>query len=106
MMHRLSLCLVLMFGLSACTWVEVSPAGKEVMLVKPSNVTNCRYVGVTTSTVKGAIGNLNRPEHKVTEELQAMAKNQAAVMGGDSIIAKNETRTQSTQAFDVYKCGY
>lgn len=106
MLHRAML-LGLLFAVTVgCTWVDISPAGKEVMLVKPANVSNCRYIGVTTSTVKGAIGNLNRPEHKVTEELQTMARNQAAVMGGDSIIAKNETRTQSTQAFDVYKCGY
>lgn len=106
MLHRVMLLGLLLSGTAGCTWVDTSPAGKEVMLVKPANVSNCRYIGATTSTVKGAIGNLNRPEHKVTEELQAMAKNQAAVMGGDSIIAKNETRTQSTQAFDVYKCGY
>ncbi len=106
MLHRVMLSGLLLFATAGCTWVDISPAGKEVMLVKPANVSNCRYIGVTTSTVKGAIGNLNRPEHKVTEELQIMAKNQAAVMGGDSIIARHETRTQSTQAFDVYKCGY
>lgn len=106
MVYRLLLSVVLLLSLTACTWVDMSPEGKQVMLVKPANVTSCRHLGVTTSTVKGSIGNLNRPEHKVTEELQAMAKNQAAVMGGDSIIAKNETRTQSSMAFDVYKCAY
>jgi hypothetical protein len=91
-------------GLSACTWVEPTKEGKEVLLVKAFNVQTCQHIGSTTSTVKHAIGPVTRSEEKVTEELITLAKNHAAERGGDSIVAKGPL-VNGSMSFDIFRCG-
>ena len=100
--NRLGTLLVLV-ALPACTWVEPTKEGSEVLLVKASNVQNCKNVGVATASVKHEIGIFTRSEEKVTEEIITLAKNKAAEMGGDSIVAKGEPKDGS-MSFDVYRC--
>ncbi|MBT8440276.1 MAG: DUF4156 domain-containing protein [Gammaproteobacteria bacterium] len=90
--------------MSACTWVEPTKEGKEVLLVKAFNVQTCQHIGSTTSTVKHAIGPVTRSEEKVTEELITLAKNHAAERGGDSIVAKGPL-VNGSMSFDIFRCG-
>lgn len=99
-----SLLCIIMLWLSGCTWVEPTYEGGEVLLVKSYNVQSCQHLGSTKATVKHEIGPVTRSEDKVREELVTLAKNHAADMGGDSIVADG-TATDGTMTFDVYKCG-
>lgn len=90
--------------LSACTWVEPTKEGSEVVLVKAFNVEGCQRVGTATASVKHEVGIFTRSEDKVAEELVTLAKNKAADMGGNSIVAKGEP-VDGAMSFDVYKCG-
>ena len=95
---------VVVSGLMGCTWVEPTKEGSEVLLVKAFNVETCKKVGTTTASVKHKVGIFTRSEEKVTDELTTLAKNKAAEMGGDSIVAQGEP-VDGSMSFDIYKCG-
>ncbi len=90
--------------LTACTWVEPTKEGSEVLLVKEFNVEACKKLGATKTSVKHKVGFVTRSEEKVTEELITLAKNRAAEKGGDSIVAKGPA-SEGSMEFDIYKCG-
>ena len=90
--------------LPACTWVEPTKESSEVSLVKGFNVKTCEKLGATTATVKQKIGFIIRDEGTVLKELTTLAKNSAAKMGGDSIVA-NEPMVDGVMSFDIYRCG-
>ncbi len=96
--------MVVFLGLFSCTWVETTPEGKEVLLVKANNVEACSRVGTASASVKHRVGVFERSIDKVTEELVALGRNKAAEMGGDAIVAKGEPE-EGSMSFDVYKCG-
>ena len=89
--------------LSACTWVEPTKEGSEVGLVDASKVESCTRVGTANSSVKHQVGVFTRSEEKVKDELITLAKNKAAEMGGDSIVARDEP-SEGSMSFDVYRC--
>ena len=96
--------LIVVPGMTACTWVEPTKEGSDVSLVKAFNVETCRKVGTTATSVKHKVGIFTRSQEKVTEELTTLAKNKAAEMGGDSIVAQGEP-VDGSMSFDIYKCG-
>lgn len=89
--------------LPACTWVELTPQGGTVSLVKEFNVKSCKKLGTTTATVTDKVGAVARSEDKVLKELTTLAKNRAATMGGDSIVAQPPV-VDGSMSFEVYKC--
>lgn len=90
-------------GLSACTWVKPIDGAEQVSLVKPKIVQACKEIGTATAQVKDRIGFVNRRDAKVTDELIMLAKNEAARMGGDAIVALKQPE-DGRQKFTVYKC--
>ncbi len=97
-----TLLLVILY-LPACAWIELTEEGSDVILVKAGNVANCQKLGITNVTVTHKIGVLTRDEKIVTEELIIAGKNNAAKLGGDSIVAKGEN-IEGKMSFDIYKC--
>jgi len=95
--------LMIIIGISACTWIEPTKESLNVILVKPGNVSNCQKLGTTHVTVTHKIGVLTRDEKAVTEDLITVAKNNAAKKGGDSIVARGEN-IEGKMSFDIYKC--
>ena len=95
--------IMFIIGISACTWIEPTKESLNVILVKSGNVSSCQKVGTTNATVTHKIGLLTRDEEAVTEDLILVAKNSAAKLGGDSIVAKGPN-IDGTMSFDVYKC--
>ena len=95
---------IVISGLVACTWVEPTKEGSEVLVVKASKVETCKKLGTATTSVKHKVGIITRSDEKVTEELTILAKNKAAEMGGDSIVAQSEP-VEGSMSFYIYKCG-
>ena len=95
---------IVISGLAACTWVEPTKEGSEVLVVKAPNVETCKKLGTTKTSVKHKVGIITRSDEKVTEELTILAKNKAAEMGGDSLVAQGEA-VEGSMSFDIYKCG-
>ncbi|MFL0799939.1 MAG: DUF4156 domain-containing protein [Agarilytica sp.] len=95
--------IILVTGLAACQWVKPTEGADQVSLVKRAHILNCEKLGSTTSTVKEKVGIVKRKERKVVDELVTLAKNEAAGIGGDTIVA-NGTLQEGKQAFDIYRC--
>lgn len=102
-MKKLSLLLVLLAGLSACSWVPLSPEGEAVAVLSASEAADCQRIGQTTSKVPNKIGFLKRTESQQAEELATLARNEAANMGGNAVVAAEELQ-EGRQRFIVYRC--
>lgn len=103
MMKKLSTASLLALGLSACSWVPLSPLGEQVFVMNAEQAENCERVGQTTSKVLNKVGFLKRTESQKAEELQTLARNEAANMGGNAIVPASEV-TDGRQRFFVYRC--
>jgi hypothetical protein len=98
-----NLLIVMVIALSACTWVEITEKGKNVNLKTNDVIAACKLMGETTVYLRDKIIGINRSKESVQEELQTLARNSAAKMGGDSIVANSEIN-EGRQAFNVYRC--
>lgn len=88
---------------NACTWVKPVPEAAGVGLVKPNAAQQCKKLGITTVRIKHRLGPIARSKKKVQDELIAMAKNDAAVMGGN-IISVASPASEGQQKFTIFKC--
>ena len=95
---------MLIISLPACTWVEATREGSEVTLVKSFNVKNCKKLSTVVATVKHKVGIIKRDNDTVKEELITVARNRAAELGGDSIVAQ-QPAIDGAMSFDVFRCG-
>lgn len=88
---------------SGCTWVQLSADAEDVELVKQTDISECKKIGTTTSTVVSKFGFYNRDQEKVGEELLNLARNEAFNMGGNTVVAASAI-TEGSQRFTVYQC--
>jgi len=89
--------------LGGCTWVPLTDAGAGVNQATASMVAQCRHVGSVSSSTQDKIG-VQRSRGKVAEELVVLARNEAASIGGDTIVPVGEP-VEGRQDFAVYRCG-
>lgn len=101
-MGRLAIALIpLLF--TACTWVEVSDAGRNVRVAKSAvEITGCTQVGTANAKVADKVV-ITRNAQKVAYELETIARNEAASLGGDTIMASSAV-VEGKQSFAVYRC--
>jgi len=102
MMKSITLIAAAAFLLSACATVKLTEEGEKVRLLDPAEVSSCKNLGRTTTSVTSKVV-FDRPEDSVAEELQTVARNGAARMGGDTIVPLTVIE-DGTQTFVVYKC--
>jgi hypothetical protein len=102
-MMYLTAVLISVIFLPACTWIEPTKESSAVTLVKSFNVKSCKKLSTTTVTVTQKVGIITRSDETVTEELITLAKNKAASLGGDSIVARGPA-VDGSMTFDIYKC--
>lgn len=91
------------FILSSCTWVRVTSQGEGVRLVQSARaVEPCKKIGkVNTKVVSEVV--FNRDAEKVAGELADLARNEAATLGGDTIVPTSEI-IDGRRSYDVYQC--
>ncbi|WP_027328233.1 DUF4156 domain-containing protein [Marinimicrobium agarilyticum] len=103
-MKKLSLLLLsACFAASACTWVNVSEKAEDVVVGTMGNVRGCEKLSDTNVSVADSLGPIARSEEKVAKELEAMGKNEAVELGGDTIVPKTEPK-DGRQTFSIYNC--
>ena len=88
---------------TSCAWVKLTPEGEKVRVLSMSEVSSCKKLGKTTASLKEKIAGMKRNEDKVQKEMQALARNSAADMGGDTVVPVSEIQ-DGRQIFEVYKC--
>lgn len=91
--------------LGACTWgIKLDPAGQRVRTAWSGNVGQCRDLGKVTVSVLSRVGPVDRKDIKVRDELEVMARNEAAKMGADTIRPLGEP-SNGEQGWEAYACG-
>jgi hypothetical protein len=90
--------------LAACTWVKPSEQGARVRVAAAGEVEGCEDAGTTHVSVMDKLGVVERDQAKVAKELATLARNSAAQLGGDTVVATTEI-TDGSRTFAVYRCG-
>ena len=103
MIRRLLITMALqIFLLGGCTWVKLTEGGTTVSHATKADVVNCQKVGIISTHTKDQIV-VNRSDSKVREELLVLARNEAARLSGDTIVAMGPPR-DGAQDFTAYRC--
>ena len=91
------------FILSSCTWVRVTSQGEGVRLVQSVRaVEQCKKLGKVSTKVESKVV-FSRDSEKVAGELEDLARNEAALMRGDTIVPISEIN-DGRRSFGVYQC--
>lgn len=100
--NRLFLATALL-ALSGCSFVDLTPAGDKVRLLRLDEVGRCTHLGRVTSNTKATVGFIARNRETVQEEIHRLARNSAAEMAGDTIVPLGPM-IEGEQGFNVYRC--
>jgi hypothetical protein len=103
-MHLRTLILIgAILGLMACSWVKLTPEGEKVRVLAAFEVTTCKKLGKTIASVTNKVIGFERKDDAVQANLEVLARNAAADMKGDTIVAASPIEN-GKQTFDVYRC--
>lgn len=102
-MKKLSILLLAVASMSACTWVKPTESAKSVAVANPSNVRNCTLLREVSVSVTSKIGPIKRNADKVATELSTLARNEAVSFAGDTVVPITAVEN-GRQDFNVYKC--
>ncbi len=104
-MRKTLLLLAPVLLLNACSWgITLDNGGKNVRTAWNGDVSACRDLGKVTVSVMDRVGPVDRNDIKVRDELQVMARNEAAKMNADTIKPLAEP-SEGSQPWGAYRCG-
>jgi hypothetical protein len=106
-MSRLSTAALLALAtlaLGACTWVKPDEAGSRVRVAYDGNIAGCTKLGEIGVGVRDRfVPGVDRQPLKVRDELESLARNEAATLQADTVIALGEP-VDGEQRFAAYRC--
>jgi hypothetical protein len=100
---KIAVLLAMTIIFQACTWVKATPSGQKVVVAQAGTVDSCENKGEVESALKSRVGGFERNATKVKDEIETLARNEAAKMGGDTIVALSNVR-DGKQNYGVYRC--
>lgn len=86
-----------------CTWVKLTEEGQKARVLSANEVLSCRKVGSTTVSVEDNVVGFKRNPEAIEENLQALARNAASDLKGDTVVPKTNIEN-GQQTYDVYRC--
>jgi hypothetical protein len=90
--------------ISACTWVKLEKPGAQVRVVSASqSLASCTFKGDITTTVTNRVVGVERNSIKVADELETLARNEAAGLGANTLQPQSEA-VAGEQRFRAYLC--
>ena len=90
---------------AACSWgIKLDSGGEKVRVAWDGNVGGCHDAGKVTVSVLDRVGPVDRSGLKVSDELEIMARNEAAGLGADTIRPLGEPH-DGAQTWGAYSCG-
>jgi hypothetical protein len=96
---------ILTASLAACSWgIKLDSGGEKVRVAWDGNVGGCHDKGKVTVSVLDHVGPVDRSGLKVSDELEIMARNEAAGLGADTIRPVGEPH-DGAQSWSAYSCG-
>ncbi|MFT5116704.1 MAG: hypothetical protein ACI9NY_000226 [Kiritimatiellia bacterium] len=103
-MKTMLISLLVITASSACTWVELNDLGRNVAIVTSNEVRHCKSIAdVSAKTRNQLIGDSTRNTDKVATELSILARNAAAKINANTIVAVSPPRN-GEQVFQVFNC--
>lgn len=90
-------------ALGGCTWVPLTAGGEAVRVALPSAAESCERIGRTRTRTQAKIGPFPRSQSRVRTELESLARNEAADMGGN-VIAPLDGPREGVQDYGIYRC--
>ncbi|MDO3388545.1 DUF4156 domain-containing protein [Gilvimarinus sp. SDUM040013] len=102
MRSLLLLCSAAAFS-GACTWVELEPEAQQIALATAEDITDCERLSHVSAKVLDGVGFIDRSEEKMANELTTIARNEAARLGGDTIVPASDI-VEGRQHFSVFVC--
>ncbi len=104
-MRKTLLLLAPVLLLGACSWgITLDSAAKNVRTAWSGDVSACHELGKVTVSVMDRMGPVDRNEITVRDELEVLARNEAAKMHADTIKPLAEPSAGS-QPWGAYQCG-
>lgn len=104
-MRKTLLLLIPVALLGACSWgIKLDDAGKAVHTAWNGDVAGCRDLGKITVSVMDRVGPVDRNNITVRDELEVMARNEAATMHSDTIKPLADP-VDGSQPWGAYQCG-
>ena len=92
-------------SLTGCSWgIKLDSGGSNVRVAWDGNTGGCRDSGKVTVSVLDRVGPVDRSGLKVSDELEIMARNEAAGLGADPIRPLGEPH-DGAQTWGAYTCG-
>ncbi len=64
----------------------------------------CEKLGATHSKTSDTVWIFARSDRKVKAELETLARNEAAEMGGNVIVPRGPVSVDGRRSYDVYRC--
>lgn len=89
--------------LAGCSWVPVTDAGSAVTVSDTVPDAACRRLGGVTASTRATLGGSPRSEEKITEELDALARNEAANLGANAVVPTSEI-ISGRREYDAFLC--
>ena len=94
---------LVVFSLTACAWVKVTGKGEGVRVLQSAqSLESCKKMGNVNSKVISQFI-FDRDAEKVAGELADLARNEAALMGGDTVVPVSKI-IDGRRSFAVYQC--
>ncbi len=89
--------------LTACSFVDLDPQAKDIVVQNDSDaLKNCESLGNISVSVWSKAETF-QSQKTVEDQLDTLAKNQAASLGGNTIKASSEINN-GQRTYNVYKC--
>jgi len=88
---------------AGCTYVKLEPAAEEVATLDKERAEKCEKLGQTRVSVAKKVGFIARGDKSIKKDLEILARNSAADMGGDTVAPLTEVQ-DGKQTFGVYDC--
>lgn len=86
-----------------CSFVTVDPGAKDVLVLEAARTKDCERLGQTRVSVATKIGFIKRGKPAIADNLEVLARNSAAEMGGDTITPETEV-SDGKQTFGIFDC--
>ena len=91
-------------GSLGCSWVPLTDEGRGVDVIANNEVIDCERVGNTKGMVLRKLWFVPRRQAVVEEELETLARNESAKLGGNTVTPMGFER-DGKREFAVYVCG-
>lgn len=103
-MPKFSFALVLALSASACTWVKLETPGAGVRVTaQDESLARCSFRGDITVTVTNRVAGIERNSIKVADELETLARNEAATLQANTVQPKGRP-AGGEQSFAAWSC--